>query len=1143
MLQLILGGLWFVAWAITIILMYYSTFYSSVNHIESATGYSQYLISIVVIYLLYKALVVFIFPQKQLKFTFLKISGIVLAHIFLIAVFYTSFIDASNSPFMNGTSPSGFTLFFHIITLLAYPITLVFLMRSAGFTLMQFLLKEWREFDMRIRVPVEISLGFFLFVPFLLLIGWFGYYNLTGLLLILGLFAIGWYIGHKETYNDIKTRSVILENHTLDGSLVDAVNLKLLSIDFGFFFLTFLLSVALVNALRPMPIGWDDLGVYMNYPKIMATSWFVLHGAGMFVWQLITGTGFLFSYTAAQAFYVNQLGWILVVIAIISTLSYVFAEKGKKSLLSLPVLCAAIFYAMPMTVFQQAKDMKIDPAFLFFAVSSLMLLFTFWKGNIMSKTNLTILALAGLLIGFTFSVKFTAVMLIVAWFGLISYRLLSLNGYIGFFFLFLAIFTQFDFWTIMNVQIPKSNPWMIQTIVIAFFVLGLLSIFSGLLKKNTSYSIKNWVISCLIFLISIGVGVSPWIIKNVAETKKVSMSAILAGSGWTMNIDYTAIYTKDEVAALEKKLEDASKTTDGQSQNEDMGRYFGYEKWLNNYLKLPANLTFQANQNGEFTDITYIFLALVPAMLLFVRGRRWAYGYFSGVLMLFMMAYFFFPFLKGSSLFWSIGTSLTAFFNLFTGDKLLLGYSVLIGSNLLFVTLAHFLPQKSEANDKLRDTMMFMGIYAFLFVIAGSGIVWYGIVIYYCFFLIIGFAASGFLNYGKSEESNDDYMGLSVTLAALLFIFISVYFIRSAFPHGWNNLKSAYYNEFKFNILSQEESIFAYRSDYLTPIATLNLKNPSLAITGIQDQLKSADIKKFLENPDDISLEKLHELILKYRNSKNADYQHDLHLLGKSMYSKILYPSKQDANMGWIYRIGTFMTYLINENRKRYLEDSLIFTFNSYFYDPSPEVTIERMKKMGLRYLLVDLNAATIDRDSRHALTDRFEKLLLTMNAKNLRLVSTDNYCLEFALAERQKGKLKKNDEFIDIAGTNYESYRNGGQIYRWQKLAQCQNYILTRINEWADAEYPVLSAIKSDIISQWATTDQKKLQSILSRYAGQSWFALFEITDLPSGFVLPVPTTPESVTPTDSPVVNTLNASWSWTGVILAHSWTGVSR
>jgi predicted HAD superfamily phosphohydrolase YqeG len=97
------------------------------------------------------------------------------------------------------------------------------------------------------------------------------------------------------------------------------------------------------------------------------------------------------------------------------------------------------------------------------------------------------------------------------------------------------------------------------------------------------------------------------------------------------------------------------------------------------------------------------------------------------------------------------------------------------------------------------------------------------------------------------------------------------------------------------------------------------------------------------------------------------------------------------------------MTYLINKNTTRYFDDSLLMAFRDFFYDPSPEVTIDRMKRMELGYLLVDLNAATIDKDPRHNLTDRFEKLLLTMKAKNLRLVATDNFCIELAINERKK--------------------------------------------------------------------------------------------------------------------------------------------
>lgn len=170
----------------------------------------------------------------------------------------------------------------------------------------------------------------------------------------------------------------------------------------------------------------------------------------------------------------NQLGGILAVITIISTLSYAFAENGKKSLLSLPVLFAAVYYAMPMTVFQQAKDMKLDPAYLAFAVSGFMLLFSLWDPRKLDRKNLSILALSGVIIAFTFTVKFTSLMLILGAFGLISYRLLSIGGYIGFFFAFLAIFTQADLWQKLFIWMPRDNHTLITQISIGLLICSLL---------------------------------------------------------------------------------------------------------------------------------------------------------------------------------------------------------------------------------------------------------------------------------------------------------------------------------------------------------------------------------------------------------------------------------------------------------------------------------------------------------------------------------------------------------------------------------------------------------------------------------------------------------------------------------------------
>lgn len=88
-------------------------------------------------------------------------------------------------------------------------------------------------------------------------------------------------------------------------------------------------------------------------------------------------------------------------------------------------------------------------------------------------------------------------------------------------------------------------------------------------------------------------------------------------------MDYTSIYSPEEI---QERMDTSSNFTlidkNGKTLNEDFSRYFGQESGLNNYLKLPIHLTLQKNQGGEFTDITFIFLALTPVLLLFLRAKH-----------------------------------------------------------------------------------------------------------------------------------------------------------------------------------------------------------------------------------------------------------------------------------------------------------------------------------------------------------------------------------------------------------------------------------------------------------------------------------------------------------------------------------------
>ena len=186
-------------------------------------------------------------------------------------------------------------------------------------------------------------------------------------------------------------------------------------------------------------------------------------------------------------------------------------------------------------------------------------------------------------------------------------------------------------------------------------------------------------------------------------------------------------------------------------------------------------------------------------------------------------------------------TTLTDLFGTF---ELPAGYLLILIFNVIFLLATYFGIDENDENKHLKEIILTLGIYGFLFWISAFGIVWYGILVYFLFLALIGLASMRFTSYTEAEENDDDLMYTKITLTAIFAIFILAYFIRSSFPHGWANLQEASYNEFKYNILNQEESIFAYRQDYVKPIATMNLADVPAVIKDVQSKATSKDLKE-----------------------------------------------------------------------------------------------------------------------------------------------------------------------------------------------------------------------------------------------------------------------------------------------------------
>lgn len=1131
MLQLILASIGFVPWVIYIIVTYYSKNFSQVDHMESATGFGWYLAGVGFIYLIYKVLSLLI-HTKKVRFTFWHLSGFSFLHLLIVTIAYTGAQVTTGSPFFGIWGASSVVLFGHIISLLVYPIFLAFLWRAVGYSILKWI-KWWDDILLRIRIGAEISIGLFVFASLLLAFGFFHTYTLTWLLIICGILTVIAIPGWIATYRDIKSKYIEYDQHeSVSGSLIGFMNPRLVSTEIAFFIVSFLISVSLINAIRPMPIGWDDLGVYMNFPRIMAITGSILEWSGMYVWQMITGSGFLWNQIAANAFYVNQLGWILSMIIITSILSIILERKDHKYLISLPLLLAGIYYMMPMTIFQQAKDMKLDPALMMISVSSFGILWYALREKFEKQGFYWLIGLAGIIVGIAFSIKITTLILIIASLALISYRILGILWFLWFFFLFLGIFTGGNLWMKMNVWMPIENIELIKNITIICGTIGIWSITFAIWQEGME-KCKKWFTANIIFILGLIVAMMPWFIKNwyeawtFTQNPKWGIIDSLLGGYTEIGFDnYSAIYSKEEYIQKRKDQQSSNITSDGKSQSEDLSRYFGQESGLNNYLKLPVNLTFQKNQSGEFTDITYIFLAFFPSILLFIKSRKykkwlwisWMFPISILIAILLMIGYYFIPSINiyFSSLLSITSLEWTAWYiGLSPQYALLIGYTWLITGILIFIFISHFFIEHDEIGSRIKDVFIILMVYGFLFLISAFGIVWYGIFVYFLFLAIIGLASLVFVAYMETED--DDTIWIKVTISILFFLFIFVYIMRSAFPHGWNNLVSAGMNEYKYNKLNQNESIFTYRTDYITPIATMNLLDPNSVVKRAGLLAKSVSVKKILtpERLETLNATDLHQILLYFKTQIESgklvqdkkNIETDIKNIGHELYSSILSPKWSDINLKGIYRIGTFMTYLINQNRKRYLDDSLVFEFETFFYDPSPETTIDRMKKVWLGYLLTDLNAATIDRDPRRVLTTRFEHLLLTMRAQNLRLVDTDNLCLQVALGEYKVWKLQTDTEFIDIAGTNYESYRGPDLkvVYRNEKQNKCASYVINMINEsakgWITLPAYLVPLRDSLVKANWNAKEQ---QAIITRAFGQSYFALFEIIDTPLESTIP---------------------------------------
>lgn len=371
---------------------------------------------------------------------------------------------------------------------------------------------------------------------------------------------------------------------------------------FEIFFLITLSFVLIMNAIdliRPMPIGWDDMGVYLNYPKQVAGTQGLLPGL-MNNYFLIASVPFTFfknEYLASMnGMFISFWGGVLMLFAFIAFVRKFFDKKYG-------LMVASLIYIIPMTMHQSYADMKTDMTLFFFMIMSVYSFFIWFTAQ--DLKNKKWLILSGIFAGIAFGIKPTAVLLI---FGILIGIFYCLWGWKGALGIFLLEWIPLNLSGSLRVAQQFSDSTMLISLIVICFSAIVLFFFANKQHKK----LRTTFLSLFIFISFTGIAFAPWMAKNLHESNYTpSVSSILNG--------YDANKPQMDLKALGVD----TKQCKGTAFLEELDRYLGYDEGIMRYVSLPWKVTMNTTVHGFYLDLSFLFLSFVPfgVLLFFLRKK------------------------------------------------------------------------------------------------------------------------------------------------------------------------------------------------------------------------------------------------------------------------------------------------------------------------------------------------------------------------------------------------------------------------------------------------------------------------------------------------------------------------------------------
>ena len=393
------------------------------------------------------------------------------------------------------------------------------------------------------------------------------------------------------------------------------------------------------------------------------------------------------------------------------------------------------------------------------------------------------------------------------------------------------------------------------------------------------------------------------------------------------------------------------------SKREEVQRYFGYELLLYRYLNLPYDVSINLNQQGNFVDIGFLYIVFLPILLLvFLRPKK----------ILFYLALLYLLFT------WIISTSNSFLFsksnaNLKSSQEILDNY--LASVSFSQEPFSHLLAYIYKFSLTLYTPLLSLGN-----SISGErDYITYPII----FSLFVLFSL--FLS---------KWMGKLNSVKKQLIIFFWIYsYYWFAFSGGiiWYGYIILIIGLFVIYLLID-------KLNELDPVAHKLTKNAFLILGGIWVFIaltsRVSNIQPF--TPEEDQGKGIFNPVFYDYGCAKIDRKEATDIVYSDI-STALFKINQDPN-NLILRFGTSLTYFIKKNNERVIIDNQLGLFNRLRQQyPDNKELAAALKASNIKYLLVDLNTATIDYTPNKSLTNKFRELLLfLLNTPECELLVTD---------------------------------------------------------------------------------------------------------------------------------------------------------